>query len=398
MKRSHVKPTEITRTLSSTVIREGEDSESSMGTFPAALASNGEATDGHILHIQGLKTPKRMPMLFGHRSEVMAPVMGSVTKPVKGKTADGKNRVLRTTNVINMEGEGQMADIRRNVARLIYDDDLNAMSLRWVPDQEGLIRRIDLPPNHYAFVDANAESRDSERYWGYFHKSATSQEGSIVAIGADPLALKGRADDMGGRPGSIFFRALAHSIESGERPDGLAQISTAFGAYQEAMTGLRSAGISEEDMATMVAADLNPADMVLYEFTDESGSSQSMMIPRGARDALLRESEAAYQAAIALHSERVEASAPSDAPTGERSSVEDQQPTPEEEDAEYGRVYPSQTATPKRDVTYYPVEPQRTQQRSIADMDPTDFFESLGSSVASQLRAMVNVAMGKIED
>ena len=260
MKRKHEAPKDFARSLEASIIREGEGSESSMGTFPAVLASDGEASDGHILHIPGNHTPPRMPMLFGHTSDAMAPAMGSITKPVKGKSADGKNRVLRTINVINMEGDGQMADIRRNVARLVHDGDLNAMSVRWVPLE--VIRRIDLPKNHFAYVDGETEPRDSEKYWGYFHKKSRSQEGSIVAIGADPLALKGRADDMGDRAGAVFFRALAHSIETGERADGMAEIGTAFNVLTEALAGVRKAGLTDDDVAMLLADDLKPTDMV----------------------------------------------------------------------------------------------------------------------------------------
>ena len=386
MKRKHVAPKDFSRGTDASVIREGEGSESSMGTFNAILASDGEASDGHILHIPGNHTPKRMPMLFGHTSDAMAPAMGSITNPVKGKTANGKNRVVRTTQVINMEGDGQMADIRRNVARLVHDGDLNAMSVRWVPDPNELIRRIDLPRGHYAFVDANEESRDSERYWGFFHKKSRSQEGSIIAIGADPLALKGRAKDMGTNAGAVFFTALARSIESGERVDGLADISSAFVAFTEAMNGMRKAGLTDEDISTMLAEDLNPKDMVQYSFTDEGNGPVSMMIPRSARDALLRESVAAYNAALGLHTEV--------SITPQVLRATDDGFTPEEEDAEFGRIYPELSDPQKRDIVYHEIQEPIFTKRTIADMTPDELFGAIGD----QMRAVVDHAMGKVSD
>ncbi len=388
LERKHVEPTEFERSDTHAIDR-ADSGENTLGTFPAVLATNGEASDGHILHIKGNKTPSRMSLLFGHRSDAMTPSLGSVTKPRKGKTADGKHDALRTTQVIQMEGDGQMADIRRNIALLVHEDDLNGMSVRWVPDE--VIRRIDLPRNHYAFIDADKADRDQESYWGYFHKASHNQEGSIVAIGADPGALIGRAQELKGSPSSVFFRALAHSIEHGERADGMAQLGTAFGAYQEALAGIRTAGVCPEDLAMLVASDGNPTEMVTFRFADSEGKPQSALILRTAYEALQGESSRAYSAAIALYQEASEAKAEAPAPQRNGESL-----TPEEDDAKFNRVYP-QKIEPKAKAPAAPKQIKQIKQR-MSDMHPDEFIAALGSVVGKAAADAVAQVTGKVSD
>jgi hypothetical protein len=47
------------------------------GEFPMIAATEGEASDGHILSIDGLDMPARQPMLFGHQSTPDIPSLGS---------------------------------------------------------------------------------------------------------------------------------------------------------------------------------------------------------------------------------------------------------------------------------------------------------------------------------
>ena len=382
MKRKHVAPTEFERCLTNAVIREGEGSDSKPGTFPAVLATNGEASDGHILHIKGNKTPARMPLLFGHRSEAMTPSLGSVTKPVKGKSADTKLDVLRTTQVVNMEGDGQMADIRRNIALLVDNGDLNGMSVRWVPDE--VVRRIDLPRGYYAFIDPATESRDSERYWGYFHKRSHNQEGSIVAVGADPGALVGRAQELKGGASAVFFRALAHSVETGERIDGMGKLSTAFNAYNEAIAGMRTAGVSPDDLALMVGLEAKPEDLAPYSFVDAGGNPQSTMLLRSALESLRSESSEAFAAAISLVSEKREAEA--------ISKSADDALTPEEFDVKHHRVYPKKKEEPKKEVPY------TVTKRTISELDPAELFSLVGDAIGDRVRDAVAQATGKVKD
>ena len=374
--------------MASAIIREGEGSSSEMGVFGAVLASDGEATDGHILHIPGNRTPARMPLLFGHRSEAMVPSLGSVSNPKKGKSGDGKNRVLRTKQTINMEGDGQMAEIRQNIALLVHNADLNAMSVRWVPEET--TRRIELPRNHYAYVDPAEESRDSERYWGYFHAKSRNEEGSIVAIGADPKALVGRAQELKGHASAIFFRVLARNVENSE--DGIGELGTAFDAYTEALSGMRKAGFSDEDVATMMASDMKPIDMISYEILDEGGSPMSIRIPRIVRDSILCESMEAYAAAVSLQRELLDAEAKSKQAREDTAEPMDYDLTPEEQDAIDDRIYPRGSA--KKVVHYTPVD--SSSARTIADLDPEEFVDLLGSAISTSVRSVMAQATGRI--
>ena len=48
----------------------------SPGSFRAILATDGEADDGHILSIPGMRVPDSMPMLFRHASTIEIPTLG----------------------------------------------------------------------------------------------------------------------------------------------------------------------------------------------------------------------------------------------------------------------------------------------------------------------------------
>ena len=66
--------------------------------------------------------------------------------------------------------------------------------------------------------------------------------------------------------------------------------------------------------------------------------------------------------------------------------------TPEEQDAEFGRIYPEQKI--KKEIVYYPAEKQTIKQRTVSDMSPDELF----GAIAIQVRAVVDQAMGKVED
>lgn len=349
MKRKHQKPVEIIRSSKDVIQREAGDNAKE-GTFTAVLATNGEASDGHILHIKGLTTPKKMPLLFGHRSEVQVPSLGSVTKPVKGKTKDGEHDALRVTNVINMEGDGQLSEIRRNIAGLVHNGDLNAMSIRWVPEE--VIRRIELPAGHYAHVPPNA-SRDTEAYWGYFHKKARSEEGSIVAIGADPQALNGRAQELKDGAASVFFRSLASSVE--QSPDGMALLSLAFERYQSVLKDMRNAGVSSDDMALLVGSDAEEQEIVPYNYLAGDGSLKRVLLPRAAWEALQGESSAAFKAALELQGE---------AKAGPIESDSEDDLTPEERRAADSALNSYRRKPVVDNTKYYPIKKKRSVQLS----------------------------------
>lgn len=187
------------------------------GSFPMVLATEGEASDGHILSIKGGSVPERMPLLFGHRSEPQIPSLGSVTGGSKG--SKGGVAVLRATGTINLNGDDPLAATRRGIAQLVADGDLHAVSIRW--DGTKATRRTQLPKSHKFHV---SESDETEARWGMLFEEWNAREGSIVAIGADPAALIGRAQASDDELEQLFFRVLG---EQSPNQEGLLDTSSA---------------------------------------------------------------------------------------------------------------------------------------------------------------------------
>lgn len=200
----------------------------STGRFPATLATDGEASDGHILSIEGAEIGDRIPLQFSHRSELMAPVLGSIIEPKKTRSA------LKVTGVINLAGDDPLAEIRRGFAQLIHDGDLGAMSVSWSGSG---VPRTQLPVGHQA---ALKKSSPPQSQYGLFFDRWRANEGSVVAVGADPKALMGRAESYTGHA-RTFFMALARSADG----DNIADIAAGFVALGDAINGLRNLGITE---------------------------------------------------------------------------------------------------------------------------------------------------------
>ena len=180
------------------------------GEFEMTLTTEGEASDGHILSIKGGTVPERMPMLLSHWNDPTATV-GSVTNPQK-HLKDAPPRITARGN-IEMGGEGSPADVRRDVAHMIKEGHINAVSIRWDEIPGKSVRRVNLPSNHMYFVDA--ETSDGPERYGMFFEEWRALEGSIVALGAAPGALIGRSMETEGEV-STFWRAMAKDALSSD--------------------------------------------------------------------------------------------------------------------------------------------------------------------------------------
>ncbi len=191
-----------------------EGIDESTGVFQMTLATEGEASDGHILSIKGGQIPERMPLLVSHYNEPTTQA-GSITAPQKA-LKDSPPR-LRATGRIEMSGEGPSAEIRRDLAHMISKGHVNAMSIRWDEVPGKTIRRINLPSNHPYYVDS--ESADGPERWGCFFEEWVGREGSIGARGAAAGARIGRAD-VTLEEVSPFWRARAGDLEGTDEPTG----------------------------------------------------------------------------------------------------------------------------------------------------------------------------------
>lgn len=189
-----------TRTLLATLERAEIDPNT--GEFPMILATDGEASDGDILSIEGMQFPERAPLQNAHINEARS-TLGSITRFRRDLKSTPKK--LRAMGQIEMAGEGPQADIRRDIAFMIGRQHIKGVSVRWEPIE--WIRRTNLPSDHPAFVDAEKETDWRKRY-GLFFKKSRVLEGSIAPVQADPQSMIGRADETEGEV-AAFWRSMA---------------------------------------------------------------------------------------------------------------------------------------------------------------------------------------------
>lgn len=223
--------------------------------FPMTLATDGEAADGHILSIEGGRIEKRIPLLTSHMPD---PTMqlGSITKPERD--LEGKVKRLRAVGVIELSGEGAAAEIRRDLAHMIGLGHVRAVSIRWDATKPATPRR-ELPKEHPAHV-GEGETDYRKRYGMYFPEWR-ALEGSVVAVGADPKALIGRADEIGEGAAAQFWRDLASAAApvpltpveiAGRLADVIAQARAASVPWSELYTAL--ADVAGDDWPAVRAA------------------------------------------------------------------------------------------------------------------------------------------------
>ena len=207
------------------------------GEFPMTLATEGEASDGHILGIRGADLPESVPMLFAHKdSEVMIPSLGTVHSMRKEQRGD--IFAMPAIGHFNLKGDGMLADIRRDMAQLANNGDLPSASARWTGEA---VSRSSLPRDHQ-FHNAR----------GLFFESPIFKEGSLLAIGADSKALLGRADNADNASQKLFWQVLARTEANQE---GQREVSLAFQALYTAMDGLTAVGCTPDDAIRSIGID-----------------------------------------------------------------------------------------------------------------------------------------------
>lgn len=241
--------------------------ERETGRFRATMATDGEATDGHILSVAGGNIPKRMPMLLSHDNHPTA-IMGSFVEPSKEEHA------IRGVGVMNLTDDGtSLADLRIGISTLVESGDLGGVSIRW--DGTEAIARTALPKAHPAFV--TPEDPDSRKRYGLFFKRWNARECSLVALGADPKALIGRADSCRTPEAREFLRAMAGVADELAIPDLLLRIR----GDVERATQL---GYTPEQLATSLIEIASP-DAVAHIATTlrEAGRDETLALIADAR-------------------------------------------------------------------------------------------------------------------
>ena len=178
------------------VIERGEGDPA--GHVAGLLATDGEASDGDILDIDGGQIPKRAPLLFGHQDWSGDRNLGSWERFEKTQAGkDGKlgGKGIRGFGQIELGGAGEPQAWRDDIAHMIERKHIGALSVRWSPVGDP-IRRVNLPSDHVAFVDS--QTATGNKRWGLFFPKWRLLEGSVVTLGADPAALIGRMRDSEG--------------------------------------------------------------------------------------------------------------------------------------------------------------------------------------------------------
>lgn len=184
------------------------------GTFGMTLATEGEGSDGHILSIEGGSLPSRMPLLVSHWNDPKE-TAGSVVRARKHLSETPPR--ISAVGEIELGGDGVPADIRRDLMFMIARGHVGAVSIRWDASDKDATRRIELPADHPYYVNPEKEPFSSRKRWGYFFRKWRALEGSIVALGADPLALIGRANETQ-EPVATFWRSFAADAQPAAEP------------------------------------------------------------------------------------------------------------------------------------------------------------------------------------
>lgn len=212
------------------------------GRLAGILVTDGEASDGHILDIDGGDLPKRAPLLFGHDDVSGSSNLGSWDG--FEKIDRGKGRAIRGTAQIEQGGQGVQQEWRDDIALMIAKKHINQFSVRW-NETDDPIPRINLSSDHPAFVDAQKE-KSSRKRWGLYFPKWRLLEGSVVTLGADPNALIGRMAECSGDIRKLWRSAVnEHMVGRANTPNDLVAIALNDGTFvyvervaHDAMLGL----------------------------------------------------------------------------------------------------------------------------------------------------------------
>lgn len=171
------------------------------GEFEMVMATEGEASDGHILSMRGLTFPDELPLQVDHNRFSNGNV--GIVQNIRRSKVDGVP-AYRGVGRIRLTGDGEGLEFRKDLVDAISRGDIRGTSLTW--DSTEFKERRDLPKTHPAHVKPS-EPNPRKRFGLYFEKSVAIEQ-SIVPIPADREALIGRAEAAE----SAFSRDVWHSL------------------------------------------------------------------------------------------------------------------------------------------------------------------------------------------
>jgi hypothetical protein len=186
------------------------------GEFDMVMASQGEASDGHVIRIAGVSFPDSLPLQLDH-ARGAADNLGTVSNIRVGKR-DGVP-VLLGVGQIRMTGEGDGLAQRLDLVDAIARGHITGTSMTWSADAQDVKERSSLPKGHPAAVDPM--DPNLRRRFGLFFDKARAIEQSIVAIPADRAAVIGRAEAAQDAAARELWQVLADRIDTATavRPD-----------------------------------------------------------------------------------------------------------------------------------------------------------------------------------
>lgn len=239
------------------------------GIIEGTLATNGEASDGHILEVRGIEVPSgSVPLLFGHDAHSGRNNLGSWAsfQVMGGKRATSLGDAqLHGTAQIELGGAGEQAAFRQDVAHMVSEGHIGAFSVRW--DAIGdPVQRSALPKEHYAYSE--------ERTAGFYFESSRLLEGSIVTIGADSAALVARALESPAR--NAWARVLGDEM-LGEVFNRVEDMQTRLEVLELLGTRIPSEGLVPlplREPINIVAGDVTPEPV-----TPEPSGSSTERVP-----------------------------------------------------------------------------------------------------------------------
>lgn len=217
------------------------------GEFEMIMATEGEASDGHILSVKGGQMPPEMPLQLDHSPRALAN-LGTVSNIRRG--TKGGIAVWRGVGQIRLTGEGEALEARRDLVDAIDKQAVNSVSLTWEAD--AATERRELPRSHPAHV--SRDEKDPRKRFGLFFESWRGIEQSIVGVPADRQAIIGRADAAENDVTREMWQSIASRLDATPRSRELEIIDQLEVTVRDLETAL------EDAEARNAASDEPPTD------------------------------------------------------------------------------------------------------------------------------------------
>lgn len=227
------------------------------GEFDMVMASEGEASDGHIISIRGLEAPQSIPLQLDHARGAVAN-LGTVTN-MRRDTIDGLP-VMRGVGQIRMSGDGEALAARRDLVDAIATGHVRGVSLTW--ESTKARERRDLPTNHPAHVKRN--EKDPRKRFGLYFDQATPIEQSIVGIPADREALIGRSESAEDAFSRAMWETLVERLDDAPRSREAEIIEALEGKLSALEERLRDAEAQRAESDESPTPDLLETDLLAF--------------------------------------------------------------------------------------------------------------------------------------